>query len=126
VEMYVLKSIDLIKVTDELTYQIPRCNEGNFYLVNPSQMTETITPEMVQGRRFFWRGKTYCFGMSKQVEELLDLSFKSFDILQTELDTSQEKIKILEQKLGNLNKRIDEYKSLSFWQRLKFLFKKKI
>lgn len=117
-EMTVLKNFELIKVTDN-PYKIkyigkPMCA---FHADDPKDAQFEIKEEMINGRLFKRpNGETFCFGISKEIEEILGLCFDHQDWLIED----NERLRF---DYNNLFGTINKIYNMTFWQKLKFLFK---
>ena len=78
--------------------------------------TVEVTQEMVHGRWFNngW-GKEVCIGMTQQVQDLIGLPFEAFSNMEAT-------ILGMKLKITALLKELDEFKTMGFFGRLKFLF----
>ena len=84
---------------------------------NISQEMVEVTNEMVHGTRFRnSNGLDVCIGMTQQVQDLIGLPFEAFSNMEAT-------ILGMKLKITALLKELDEFKTMGFFGRLKFLFR---
>jgi len=117
--LFILKNIELIEITDD-----PYCNntlehyEFLLHPVKPEDAAFKVTREMVEGRVFInERNEKICFGMSKQAEKMLGMSFDTIDTLSKQVDMGNEIIDTLRAELYKV-------KNMSLIDRIISVFKK--
>jgi len=82
-----------------------------------SQEMVEVTNEMVHGTRFRnSNGLDVCIGMTQQVQDLIGLPFEAFSNMEAT-------ILGMKLKITALLKELDEFKTMGFFGRLKFLFR---
>jgi len=117
--MFVLKDVEMLEVTNNPTV-LPRIGmlPSGFIPVKPEEQDVQITTEMVTGRIFInERNEKVCFGMSKEVEKMLGMSFDTIDSLSKNVDIGNDIIKTLRTELL-------KFKNMSFCKRVKMVFNK--
>lgn len=83
----------------------------------------TVSSETVRGERFTnVAGDTVCIGMSRQAQKALGLPFKAFEHAKKVDLQQREEILALGHKLRECRKKLKKYRSMTFVQRLRFLF----
>ena len=117
--MFVLKNVELIEVTDNPSY-IDHCEPKYppLYAVKPEEAYQTITKEMIEGRIFInERNERICFGISKEAEKMIGMSFDTIDSLSKQIEIDEDIIKTVKTELM-------KFKNMSFGKRFKMLFSK--
>jgi len=141
--MLVVKDIKVSHVDRDQWY-VNHYKEQEFAFLNPAAKVhkQEITTEMVRGRSFFnVRGEEFCIGMTKQVQDAIGLPFEDFEnknalieelrsrLFEKDRHITRQTDTIIKMEQSS-KKEIDDlvgiiftYESMSFWKRLKFLFK---
>lgn len=84
-----------------------------------------VEQEIVRGVRYFNdKGKEICIGIPKEIQGILGLPFSDFNRLENNLKVFRTENKKIRQELNSVTSELDEFKTMSFWKRLKFLFTK--
>ncbi|RLG68163.1 MAG: hypothetical protein DRO11_09360 [Methanobacteriota archaeon] len=89
--MLCIKHIDFCEI-DRDQLQIALHNENPMFLPTDSMkaiLTE-MAVELVKGRNIVRGDKTYCIGLSKQVQEAMEISWEVYDSMQTDYNTMRE------------------------------------
>lgn len=89
-----------------------------------------VVSELVKGRKFrvpirddLDRGhREICIGWSKQVCEAIGIPLEVFEIQERYIEESQAEITRLSEVKKKLSFKVAEYRNMSFWNRLKYLF----
>ena len=76
-----------------------------------------VVTELVKGRKFVnSRGQKVCIGMTSEVQQLVGLPFEAFDRMEKE-------VRELTLQRNRIYARLNRIEVLTFWRRLKFLFR---
>ncbi len=115
--MLVVKNIEVIEV-DTNMLRVVHQEEYDM-----AEETVNITTEMIRGEHFTnARGERFCIGMSKQVEEAIGLPMKIFTNMSSEMETQRITIAQLRQRYATALAKIDKFKSMKLWGRIKNVF----
>ena len=128
--MILVKSIEIMEVSDNFVYEIYEKMGNPHISYNERESLETklkLTREIIKGQRFInKRGESVYIGMTKEVQDILGLPFYVFkDLtnlnrnLQKQLDTLIKDKKDLELEIKNIE-------NTGFLRRLKYLFTGKL
>ena len=112
--MKVIKSVEILELpSDRHIFYHYSPPTGDFGL--------SIKTEEIRGRRFVMgNGESVLIGMTKEAENSVGLVMNDFDSMQRELKEANTKSFNTQLKINKLRKQI---KDVSFWDRIKFLFK---
>lgn len=87
---------------------------------------DSYTREMIYGRVFVnINGKRFCIGMSEQVQNAIGLPMDCFEKLNLEIDLLEVDNTQLRKGVDRLWKKLEVFDTMTFWQKIKFLFKEK-
>ncbi len=90
---------------------------------NPPEYTK-VKQEVIEGRRFVnIRGQEFCVGMSKQVQEAIGLPFEVYQTQREEIVQLRDSLSIESSQQKTILKQLIAYQRMSFWARVKFLFR---
>ncbi|MDY6969337.1 MAG: hypothetical protein SVR08_11895 [Spirochaetota bacterium] len=93
---------------------------------DPAEYIE-VKEELVYGKEFInANGERVCIGMSKKVQDLIGLPFEAFDNMTRELDKKHITISRLISHNVACQKRLSVFATAGLFERLKYLFTKKI
>jgi len=83
----------------------------------------TIRSEMIQGRWYSRGEREICIGTSKEVQDLLGIQFEVFEAMEKRINELQAEVNTLKLHYERRLKKYTEFKCMSRWSRLIFLFR---
>lgn len=119
----IVKSIDIIEVPEDRDYyRIARYLDNGFPILPEGEIPidmamvheETIYPKIFINNKENFRLRV---GLSKQAQDVIGIHYEAWDSMQRFLDdTLARNVRLLDE--------LRQFKTMSFWDRVKFLFKK--
>jgi len=95
-------------------------------LATPPEKVE-VTQEMIRGREFINAdGERICIGMSKKVQDVLGLPFKTFESMNKELMDKRAAVSLLKEKTMVFQNEVKDFRTAGIFRRLKYLFTGKL
>ena len=117
--MFVIRDIDIIEVSDIISYiNFYEFKDTPFHPVKPEEHEIKITREMVVGKVFKnERNERICIGMTSQVQKTLGISFEAIDNMQKQIDIQNKTINKLQEK-------VYKFENMTLIERIIAIFKK--
>ena len=114
-KMILIQSIKYIEVENNV-WPIHSFTAPKYYNNHDEPVDEAVVNELVCGRRFVnVNGVEICIGMAEEHQNLLGLPFEVFNNMETEISE-------LNFIIGNQNKTLSDFRSMSLWNRIKGIF----
>ena len=129
--MIVIKNIDYVTVDNEreIRFDMYPRHLPCMSAYDPDKILkfDTVETEIVHGRRFVHPdGTDIVIGMTSYVQDLLGIQYDAWDNMQDDYFRMRERMFVAQHNLIDTKKELDKLKSLTFFQKLKRLFKKEV
>ena len=128
--MILVKSIEIMEVSDNFVYEIYEKMVNPHISYNERESLETklkLTREIIKGQRFInKRGESVYIGMIKEVQDILGLPFHVFNDLTNFNRKLQKQLDTLIKDKKDLELKIKNFENIGFLRRLKYLFTSKL
>jgi hypothetical protein len=86
--------------------------------------TTYLQKEIIQGVRFKNKfGDEICIGIPEKIQGILGLPFSEFDSLRCRIEELTYERKKIAGELHHVTTELKQFKNMTFWQKVKFLFK---
>ena len=123
--MILIREIQVIKV-DKDSKEIR--DMANRYIFDPILYEDVfLTPDMVKGRVFKnVDGEEICISMNDDAQKAVGLPFKTFDKMTSVIDENEDTIEQLDELYNEAFEVLLSYEGMSWWERVKFIFKRRI
>jgi len=127
--MIVVTEIKVIDTNREV-YLLPHFGKITYLAFDKLDCTKhgdiSCNIEEIKGEDFINdKGEAVRIGMSLQAREAIGLQLGIYEKMHRSILRMEDVIDILQEKIISIKSKLNEYKSMSFWSRLKFLFNKK-
>lgn len=123
--MLIVKNIEIVDVSEDIVgllhdKSLPDLKASPKI---PTKEEMSVPIEVVHGRRFINAdGEEFCIGMSKKAETALGLPFEVIENQQNEINVQRTRIAQLRGYYADTLEKLEEFRTMSFWSRVKFLF----